>query len=1022
MRDVLCWEPAHVGSIINIDADYVPDEVFWAVHLDSPLHVRGAAERSSFRIMQPKEILAEFLSPDRTHFQLAVLGQTGTGKSHLIHWMRQHIESDEHRAVVTVRRVETNLRAILDKLIGELPEEKRNTFRKELDGAGVMLKSREAQKETLLNNLSVAIRQDDVRGDSGLPRDAEDFFVKGLPNLLIDPQLRCDKFLKEGEIVDQLVDRLFSSRTGRREGDRLVFTADNLPLRNVHMAKASGIAQEIQGELLYNQAQTLPVALAIINRNLDDAISLSMTFSGDRLGELMGELRISLRNQGKELVLLFEELQRLQGYDGALLNALLVQGGDKLCNIRWAIACTTGFYEGLPDTARDRMTAIVDMDRSPLGELEASTHATRFASQYLNAVRWGRKALREAYGTAHERGNVSNKCASCEFQPTCHRVFGASDDGYGLYPFTPRAIEILWERASKGQSNEDSEGFNPRAFQKNVLNPMLEFGGAAIGAHCFPDGLLHSKFGGVSPAVPPIVRGQLQEKHGPKAERYIALLDLWSGSHDGDDLSPEIYGAFGLEPLAPSKEKPGTPNEASKVEIEAKPAEPSTKTRLAVRDTTPEIQQLRAWPAGGSLSQSLAQDLRELLFGVIIRSIDWDDLELEQAKFAGATGKARPFRQQSISFERQTTQKNPGVVTQLTLPFDATNETEFNRTAAALEGLFESKRHSGWTFPDAEEKLACLLELTDRCASEVVAQLRALEGDREDWDPLAGAMELLAVTAALRGGLPGDANAQKILDECFRPPPDRQTFHNGDLRSIYDRLRNSHADLVTFVRAQASGSKGGVVGAFLDPRRPYSAIRELVIRQWRLERLPKPLSVDFYYRVGDLYGSVSKSLGAAVDGEKAKRCEWITRVEEAFGADAKRDEIAMATEELAGIIHEAGLAVRSAGRLPILIERFKAAPFDKTRNEARALITADASSALATCGRGDVETAETADALVAALQRVFEEANSDLAARERTLGAAGGDRIETASVRIKKSLDDIMVNLEKLKRWADVAQ
>ena len=67
---------------------------------------------------------------------------------------------------------------------------------------------------------------------------------------------------------------------------------------------------------------TRPMALRIINRNLAKATSRTLSFSGDRVEELMGRLRTHLKKQGRELVLLVEEFARLQGIDRALLQAI----------------------------------------------------------------------------------------------------------------------------------------------------------------------------------------------------------------------------------------------------------------------------------------------------------------------------------------------------------------------------------------------------------------------------------------------------------------------------------------------------------------------------------------------------------------------------------------------------------------------------------------------------------------------------------------------------------------------------
>ena len=52
--------------------------------------------------------------------------------------------------------------------------------------------------------------------------------------------------------------------------------------------------------------KTIPIALDIINRNLDKAIQRTIKFSGDSVIALFTQLRQYLKNQGKELILLVE--------------------------------------------------------------------------------------------------------------------------------------------------------------------------------------------------------------------------------------------------------------------------------------------------------------------------------------------------------------------------------------------------------------------------------------------------------------------------------------------------------------------------------------------------------------------------------------------------------------------------------------------------------------------------------------------------------------------------------------------
>lgn len=95
MRNHLCWDPAGVRQVINPFAEHIPDSLFRAVHSDWDLQVTPPVGQryqdvttAAWSRMTPSEFLADFLRQDRPHALTAVLGDTGSGKSHLIHWMR----------------------------------------------------------------------------------------------------------------------------------------------------------------------------------------------------------------------------------------------------------------------------------------------------------------------------------------------------------------------------------------------------------------------------------------------------------------------------------------------------------------------------------------------------------------------------------------------------------------------------------------------------------------------------------------------------------------------------------------------------------------------------------------------------------------------------------------------------------------------------------------------------------------------------------------------------------------------
>ena len=391
--------------------------------------------------------------------------------------------------MLVVQRLQTNLRAMLELLIERLPLEAQARYREDLAGAGHTLTRPDVQKGALLDGLAQAIQEDVVRPDSGLDGELEVELLAQLPNLFRDPYLRRQKFLNDGEVVPELVDRLFSSREGKRVDERLLFGANNLPF-DAALASASAPARNAIDLYLFDQDNTVPPVLAVINRNLDRAIARTLNFSGARLAELMGAIRKQLFREGRELVLLFEEFARLQGYDGAMLEALMEAGRpddpQPTCNVRWAIACTTGRFNELPTTVRTRMDLIVDMeDAPPLLDLPD------FAGKYLNAARLGRTALDAALEADSE--SVPNACDLCRWRHECHQTFGQSANGHGLYPFTASALATM--AARKGLDLEKGR-LNPRLFQRHVLWTVLADEGPNIAEDAFPNRSLLDRLGG----------------------------------------------------------------------------------------------------------------------------------------------------------------------------------------------------------------------------------------------------------------------------------------------------------------------------------------------------------------------------------------------------------------------------------------------------------------------------------------------------------------------------------------------
>lgn len=472
----VCWHPERVFQVMNTQAEYAGADVFLAVHSHYPITLQQTTfsrERGNTALhwqVDPTQFLADFLS-DREGYQpqVAVLGESGSGKSHFIHWLDVQIPRNDGRIVLTIPKTGTSLRTVLKLLLDLLPVGESATYREQLDRIGQHTSTRAQKRDRLISEIALAISADEPLTDEPDRRDLEQDLIGRLPHLFRDTELQT-YWASEDTTISRLIAHIEepNEEYERLERQRLFTTAD-LPLDGVQIVRMARPTQELLNDLR-NNPEDVEVAVEIINRNLDDAIVHLLNFSGEELVNLMLDIRRYLRRAGKELVLLIEDFARMQGVDRALLQALIEMPGtgpDALCRMRWAMAATTGYYARLPATVQTRMTHVVDMDqpRAALGELGLE----RFASRYLNAARVSPEDLQNWYRGGATPEFLPNACEPCPHRLVCHATFGEAD-GRGLYPFNSAALRTMAER-----KNRDIEtAFNPRSFVGSVLAEVLD--------------------------------------------------------------------------------------------------------------------------------------------------------------------------------------------------------------------------------------------------------------------------------------------------------------------------------------------------------------------------------------------------------------------------------------------------------------------------------------------------------------------------------------------------------------------
>jgi len=1001
MRNFLCWDPGSVRQVINPFAEHISDSLFRAVHSDWDLKVSPQVGKSfqeigeaSWTDMAPAAFLEDFLRTDRPHALAAILGETGSGKSHLVHWMRLNIKPTKERVVLVVRKSGTSLRAIVKMIIAELPPEQQASFLETLQSAGDGTQSRADQKQQLLNDLAQVIREDVLATDAD---EIEQELVVCLPNLFQDPHMRAAHFLGDNTVIAEIVDHIFAPSNAKdRPDQRRVFVDSDLPLGGMDFAHASRLARDAIDVIELDPAVNLPLAIAIINRNLDRAVARTLSFSGDRVEELMTRLRSYLKTQGQELVLLVEEFARLQGIDRALLQAITSQGDERQCKMRTAIAVTTGFFQSVAETAYMRTTHIVDMDRSAgraEGRSVTKASLSHFTSRYLNAVRLGRDDIEQWSDAAAPGENPRSRCETCIYQTECHATFGEVD-GYGLYPFTPQS---LWTAASRADASMP-ERLNPRVLQNDLLVEVLDNFGPEIATGKFPPFKLLEKLGGIT-ALPAVAQAELRNRNPQNYQRWAAFLELYDGTGNIANLDERLRAAFEV-PEIPGAGATKPPEETT----ETTSADASRRTPASKEDLL-----IEEWIAGKGLDQTVANSLRLLVFSAVSNAIDWDMVGLAKSSFVGRTGKA--FQTASISFDRQTTQVRTDLQVKLVIPGDLVQP---ETAAAALQGVLRaSKDQFRWEFANGEKMLAAFLDCVEIWARSIETQLRAVCQPTPHWNQAAAATELLCVGAAIGGKIKPDASIADMIDAAFSSAWASECASTApEMKSLYVTLSKNREKLVGIAQSQMSSMKGGRAGAMLNPGRILGPIRDFRQAKWQLRLEPPGGDAQ---EPAKSYREVKAAIATAAASEMSVRRSWLNAMETAFGAAANRNAIVTMLDAARQAVAEAGIGTSNTARLlGEELDRFRSVQFDDSMAAARALGSeADAVAALPHFGRGRRGAVEAGTALVAAAKSFLDMVDQTIGATSQSVDAKQ-NAVAASLAQIDSSLSAIEEDLVAL--------
>ena len=844
-----------------------------------------------------RSFLSEFLKP-HDYALVPVLGHAGMGKSHLVRWLAMHIPETKTRKVILVRKAATNLREIIRLLIRDAKGRIFDEYRRQLDAASSELASPEYAREKFLDNLALESSRNCARGISPQPTDELKYVIDKIPALLRDSVFRRI-LLERGNVVDRLTGHIIArSNEVFRLDDRRQFLESDIPAKVADITEFKRAGADARD--LFNDFVSYPelrkVALSWLNASLNDALAGLLSLRNNRLFELMLELRRQFAKDDIELVLLIEDFALLQGVDQQLLEALLVrpeQGEQgRMCAMRAALACTTGYYESLPETVRQRVDFTVNLDLPD--QLPREELAT-FAARYLNALRLPEDELETWFEKARAHGDSSlqvySACQKCKHQQKCFDSFGTGSAAapFGLYPFTQVALERMQDRVSPS-------AFNPRLLIKHVLKAVLDHHTGDLKERRFPAPEMRQSFRRTNnsrlPGLDAGVSFEIQRRDKENGDRREVLLDLWSPGDALVNLAPGVHEAFALAELTGvvTEEHPATPD----IQL----PKPQPKTKAAHDPLSSHIDEINRWVSGDAkLSFNLADKLRQIIFGSLEQYFPWDTEFLISAYY-------KDFRNTSIEFPNQQSQAPPSKI-RIRIPINSRNREAMAEVGVLLQGLLRFDAERGWNFLGGERIQRLYAKYLEEWSTQLREQIRILGSN--DRDPVPSGIELLVTATKLSGSASADATDEELLTAAFAPQPALEPADRAaSWRQLVEEFLTRRKEVIDVVVRHAACTKGGAKRVkILDAAQFVSPLKGLRTNNWvpscSTPDLPGTTDLKRLHQV------FRSSLAKAIRDEAARVQAWLTAAHAALGKAPRMLDITNSVTETLKACSDAGM-------------------------------------------------------------------------------------------------------------------
>jgi len=455
---------------IKIDDMASEDAYFMATHMPfSQLEVYEGGQISTPPSLMTEDMVFDQLiyNPDNLHRVIIVRGNNGTGKSHLIRYLRAKLANSptiicdpQKEEVVFLRRLNNSVRGAFSQLLEQnviKDTELADKLRK------FVTSSASKDEASFKTEIFFAYIAAVINDRSNQYYKAVD--CRNIAQYLSDG--RVQDFLMRDDGAISRCYRVITAPSNQVLKDERIFTEDDFgskEAKKVNRAVKKDGNPDAQDfvQTIYGDDHEVTRLVNYLNQFTGNVVQHCADISSESTKSVFEQMRKDLKRQRKNLTIFIEDFTSFTGIDSELITALSSPHTgeyDYLCRITAIIGITDGYYDQFKDNFKERVTYQINVNERSYGTSDFLVHMT---AKYLNAIYCDPEQIHTWYqSSASLKGlPISDFKTPCEWESV--EIDGKKCT---LFPFNRKAINILYNQLPVK---------TPRTFLINVLRKQLK--------------------------------------------------------------------------------------------------------------------------------------------------------------------------------------------------------------------------------------------------------------------------------------------------------------------------------------------------------------------------------------------------------------------------------------------------------------------------------------------------------------------------------------------------------------------